>query len=122
MMLNTLCLMGASSAVVWGIAPNRSFGAPRLPFQASLARLPSNVFDVCGPQRQYTLGSRAASFAAKVGTGRLPPCHLAPWHENIVLYPCILSGSLSHELGGFLNQIVAVHQAMYRGGCRVSLV
>ncbi len=81
-MLNTLCLMGASSAMVWGIAPNRSFGAPQLPFQASLARLPSNVFDVCGPQRQYTLGSRAASFAAKVGMGRLPS---GSWHDDVDL-------------------------------------
>lgn len=72
MVVNTVCLMAASSAMVWGVAPNRSFGGPRLPFQQMLAGMPSNVFDVCGPQRQYTMGSRIASLAAKV---RISCCH-----------------------------------------------
>lgn len=63
--INTVCLMAASSAMVWAVAPNRSFGGPSLPFQRMLAGMPSNVFDACGPQRQYTMASRITSFAAK---------------------------------------------------------
>ncbi len=78
--INTLGLMAASSAVVWGIAPNRSFAAPRMPWQRVLSGMPSNIFDVCGPQRQYTLGSRFASYAAKVGRPTsLPRVVLSLW-------------------------------------------
>lgn len=32
-----------------------------------LAQLPNHAFDVSGPQRAYTNGTRAASFVAKIG-------------------------------------------------------
>lgn len=67
--INTLSLAAANVALVWSIAPSRSFGSPaKLPWQRMLAKLPNHAFDVSGPQRSYTYGTRAASFVAKIGT------------------------------------------------------
>lgn len=63
---NTLTLCAANAAMVWSVAPNRSYGAPnKLPFQSMLSGLPNNVFDSSGPLRTYTNTSRAAGFFAK---------------------------------------------------------
>lgn len=64
--LNTLSLCAANAALVWMVSPDRSFGAPhKMPWQKMLHSLPNNVFDMSGPQRAYTTGSRAAGFFAK---------------------------------------------------------
>jgi hypothetical protein len=64
--INTLCLTAATTALVWSVSPNRSFGAPhKMPWQNMLQQLPNNVFDVSGPQRAYTAGTRATGLAAK---------------------------------------------------------
>lgn len=75
MTINTLSLMAATTAVVWAVAPNRSFGPPTLPFQRAFQSLPSNVFDMSGPMRKYSLGSRLASYATKVGIPSLRICN-----------------------------------------------
>uniref|UniRef100_A0A061S5Y9 Uncharacterized protein n=1 Tax=Tetraselmis sp. GSL018 TaxID=582737 RepID=A0A061S5Y9_9CHLO len=63
---NTLTLCAANAALVWSVAPNRSYGAPqKLPWQSLLSGLPNNVFDASGPLRTYTTASRAAGFFAK---------------------------------------------------------
>ncbi len=49
------------------VAPSRSFGNPQMPWQRMLAKLPNHAFDMSGPQRAYTTGTRAASFVAKIG-------------------------------------------------------
>ncbi|GMH43770.1 hypothetical protein BSKO_11704 [Bryopsis sp. KO-2023] len=64
--INTVGLMSATTAVVWLLAPSRSFGAAqKLPWQSMLSNLPNNVFDASGPLRNYTNSSRLASFFAK---------------------------------------------------------
>lgn len=63
---NTLALMVANAALVWSVAPNRSYGqSNKLPWQSMLSGLPNNVFDASGPLRSYTNTSRAAGFFAK---------------------------------------------------------
>mmetsp|Transcript_35563 Transcript_35563/g.100668 ORF Transcript_35563/g.100668 Transcript_35563/m.100668 type:complete len:499 (+) Transcript_35563:398-1894(+) len=63
---NTATLCAANAAMVWSVAPNRSYGAPnKLPWQSMLSGLPNNVFDSSGPLRAYTNTSRAAGFFAK---------------------------------------------------------
>lgn len=63
---NTLTLMMANAALVWSVAPNRSYGAAnKLPWQSMLSGLPNNVFDRNGPLRSYTNTTRAAGFLAK---------------------------------------------------------
>eukprot|EP00873_Tetraselmis_striata_P017965 jgi/Tetstr1/438229/TSEL_002881.t1 len=63
---NTLTLCAANAALVWTVAPNRSYGAAnKLPWQSTLSGLPNNVFDKSGPLRAYTNGTRAAGFFAK---------------------------------------------------------
>ena len=57
----------ANAALVWSMAPDRSYGNPsKMPWQQMLAQLPNNVWDKCHPQRQYTRPLRAASFVTKV--------------------------------------------------------
>lgn len=64
---NTLTLCMANAALVWTIAPNRSYGsANKLPWQSMLSGLPNNVFDASGPLRTYTNATRTAGFFAKV--------------------------------------------------------
>jgi len=64
--VNTLSLCAANAAAVWMVSPDRSFGAPhKMPWQKMLHSLPNNIFDMSGPQRAYTTGSRAASLFAK---------------------------------------------------------
>lgn len=66
--INTLSLLAANVALVWSVAPSRSFGSPqKMPWQRMLAKLPNHAFDASGPQRVYTTGTRAASFVAKIG-------------------------------------------------------
>jgi hypothetical protein len=66
--INTLSLLAANAALVWSVAPTRSFGSPqKMPWQRMLAKLPNHAFDTQGPQRSYTYGTRAASFVAKIG-------------------------------------------------------
>jgi hypothetical protein len=66
--INTLSLLAANVALVWSVAPSRSFGSPqKMPWQRMLAKLPNHAFDSSGPQRAYTHGTRAASFFAKIG-------------------------------------------------------
>lgn len=66
--INTLSLLAANAALVWCVAPDRSFGSPRkMPWQQMLAQLPNNAFDAAGPQRAYTYPLRAASFFTKAG-------------------------------------------------------
>eukprot|EP00803_Ostreobium_quekettii_P010921 evm.model.scf_399.9 EVM.evm.TU.scf_399.9 scf_399:79501-82137(+) len=64
--INTLSLMAATSAIVWFLAPSRSYGSlKRFPWQNMLDGLPNNVFDASGPLRNYTGQSRVASLFAK---------------------------------------------------------
>ena len=65
--LNTLSLMGATGAMVWLTAPNRSYGAVhKFPWQNMLHNLPNHVFDASTPYRRFSLASRVGSLAAKV--------------------------------------------------------
>jgi hypothetical protein len=66
--INTLCLAASTASLVWFVAPNRSYGAThKWPWQNMLHNLPNNAFDASGPARQYTMTSRMAGIAAKVG-------------------------------------------------------
>ena len=65
--VNTLALMGATGALVWLVAPSRSYGAVhKFPWQNMLHNLPNHVFDASTPYRRFSVGSRIASLFAKV--------------------------------------------------------
>ena len=62
--VNTLSVAAATGALVWLVAPSRSFGAlHKASWQNMLHNLPHNVFDTSTPLRKYTLGSRAGGLA-----------------------------------------------------------
>jgi hypothetical protein len=64
--LNTVALMGATGALVWLVAPSRSYGAVhKFPWQNVLHNLPNNAFDASTPYRRFSVGSRVASIFAK---------------------------------------------------------
>jgi hypothetical protein len=63
---NILQLSVANAMTVWCLTPARSFGAAhKYGWQRVMESVPNNAFDRCGPLRQYTLGTRAASFGVK---------------------------------------------------------
>jgi len=63
---NVLQLSVANAMTVWCLTPARSFGAAhKYGWQRVMDSIPNNAFDRCGPLRQYTLGTRAASFGVK---------------------------------------------------------
>lgn len=71
--LNTVSLMAATGAMVWLVAPSRSYGAVhKFPWQNMLHNLPNHVFDSSTPYRRFSIGSRVGSLFAKVGIHRLP--------------------------------------------------
>ena len=62
--VNTLSVAAATGALVWLVAPSRSFGTlHKSSWQNMLHNLPHNVFDTSTPLRKYTLGSRAGGLA-----------------------------------------------------------
>eukprot|EP00899_Mesostigma_viride_P002659 jgi/Mesvir1/12394/Mv00567-RA.1 len=62
--VNILTLAAANAAMVWTVAPTRSFGAAhKYGWQSALHALPNHVFDRSGPLRNYTLATRAQGFA-----------------------------------------------------------
>lgn len=64
--IDVASLQAANLALVWMIAPNRSFGVPhKYDWQRMLHELPANVFDASSPQRNYTITARAAGLFAK---------------------------------------------------------
>lgn len=68
MLLNTLCMLGATGASVYLTSPSRSYGAVhKFPWQNVLHNLPNHVFDARTPYRNYSFASRFGSFFAKVG-------------------------------------------------------
>ena len=63
---NVLQLSVANAMTVWCLTPARSFGAAhKYGWQRVMDSIPNNAFDRCGPLRQYTMGTRAASFGVK---------------------------------------------------------
>lgn len=63
---NTATLCAANAAMVWSLAPTRSFGnAHKFAWQRALHGLPNHVFDQSGPLREYTYASRAGSLLWK---------------------------------------------------------
>ena len=64
--INTLSVAAATGALVWLIAPNRSYGAVhKFPWQNMLQSMPNNLFDASTPYRQFSMGNRAASLVVK---------------------------------------------------------
>lgn len=64
--INTLSVAAATGALVWLIAPNRSYGAVgKMPWQKMLQSMPNNLFDASTPYRQFSMGNRAASLVVK---------------------------------------------------------
>ena len=52
-----------TGAMVWLMAPNRSFGAAhKFSWQNKLHALPGNVFDISTPVQRLSMGSRTGSF------------------------------------------------------------
>lgn len=63
---NTTTLCAANAAMVWSLAPTRSFGnAHKYAWQRALHSLPNHVFDQSGPLREYTHVSRVAGLLWK---------------------------------------------------------
>ena len=63
---NVLQLSVANAMTVWCLTPARSFGAAhKYGWQRVMDSIPNNAFDRCGPLRQYTMGTRAASLGRK---------------------------------------------------------
>ncbi len=55
-----------NAALVWSLAPTRSYGAAhKHAWQRAVAGLPNYVFDSCGPLRQYTRASRSGALLFK---------------------------------------------------------
>lgn len=64
--INTLSVAASTGALVWLIAPNRSYGAVhKFPWQNMLQSMPNNLFDASTPYRQFSMGNRAASLVVK---------------------------------------------------------
>ena len=64
--INTLSVAASTGALVWLIAPNRSYGAVgKMPWQKMLQSMPNNLFDASTPYRQFSVGNRAASLVVK---------------------------------------------------------
>ena len=64
--INTLSVAASTGALVWLIAPNRSYGAVnKFPWQNMLQSMPNNLFDASTPYRQFSMGNRAASLFVK---------------------------------------------------------
>ena len=64
--INTLSVAASTGALVWLIAPNRSYGAVgKMPWQKMLQSMPNNLFDASTPYRQFSMGNRAASLVVK---------------------------------------------------------
>jgi len=64
--VNVVGCMATNLAMVWLLCPNRVFQAPAKTAAArAINALPSNVFDRSGPQRQYSVVSRATGFVYK---------------------------------------------------------
>lgn len=76
--LNTLSMMGATGAMVYLVAPTRSYGAVhKFPWQNMLHNLPNHVFDASTPYRRFSAGSRVGSLFTKVSIlSPLPSDHL----------------------------------------------
>jgi hypothetical protein len=63
---NVLTLLASNAALVWCLAPTRSYGAAhKHAWQRAVASLPNYVFDSCGPLRQYTKLSRTSALLYK---------------------------------------------------------
>ena len=64
--INTLSVAASTGALVWLIAPNRSYGAVgKMPWQKMLQSMPNNLFDASTPYRHFSMGNRAASLVVK---------------------------------------------------------
>lgn len=64
--VNVAGLLALNAAVVWSLAPTRSYGEPmKYAWQRVLHGLPNYVFDTSGPLRQYSKFSRAGGFVYK---------------------------------------------------------
>ncbi|GHP04085.1 hypothetical protein PPROV_000283900 [Pycnococcus provasolii] len=64
--VNVTGLLAANAAVVWMLAPTRTFGAPnKFAWQSFLHSLPNHAFDRSGPLRQYTVASRLMGCGVK---------------------------------------------------------
>ena len=63
---NVLTQLLGNAALVWSLAPTRSYGAAhKHAWQRAVAGLPNYVFDSCGPLRQYTRASRSGALLYK---------------------------------------------------------
>lgn len=64
--INTVSIAASTAALVWLIAPTRSYGAVhKFPWQNMLSSMPNNLFDASSPHRRFSYGNRAASLAIK---------------------------------------------------------
>ncbi|XP_002975039.2 protein RETICULATA-RELATED 1, chloroplastic [Selaginella moellendorffii] len=65
---NVLTLAACNLAVVWSLAPTRSYGSTfKYEFQNVLQKLPNNIFDKSYSMRNYNMGQRLCSFFYKAG-------------------------------------------------------
>lgn len=65
-LINTVSIAASTAALVWLIAPTRSYGAVhKFPWQNMLSSMPNNLFDASTPHRRFSYGNRAASLAVK---------------------------------------------------------
>ncbi|GBG69600.1 hypothetical protein CBR_g4430 [Chara braunii] len=65
--MNIMAAIVCNGAVVWALAPSRSFGTlARYDWQNVLQKLPNHVFDKSYPLREFSRGSRVASFFVKM--------------------------------------------------------
>lgn len=65
-LINTVSVAASTAALVWLIAPTRSYGAVhKFPWQNMLSSMPNNLFDASTPHRRFSYGNRAASLAVK---------------------------------------------------------
>jgi hypothetical protein len=83
-LLNTLCMLGATGASVYLTSPSRSYGAVhKFPWQNVLHNLPNHVFDARTPYRNYSFASRFGSFFAKVSPTSVLQHHLyGLWYSH----------------------------------------
>jgi len=65
-LINVLTAAACNAAVVWSLAPCRSYGSTfRFDLQNTLQKLPNNVFEKSYPLREFDMQKRVHSFFYK---------------------------------------------------------